>query len=29
MKNIKDMSMQELGAYVCSRLEEKGIKTVL
>lgn len=29
MKSIKDMSMEELGAYVCSRLEENGIKTVL
>ena len=29
MKSIKNMSMQELGAYVCSSLEEQGIKTVL
>ena len=29
MKNIKDMSMQELGSYVCSSLEKQGIKTVL
>ncbi|MEA3373156.1 MAG: hypothetical protein U9Q62_05625 [Campylobacterota bacterium] len=29
MKSIKVMSMEELGAYVCSRLEEQGIKTVL
>jgi hypothetical protein len=29
MKNIKDMSMEELAGYVCSQLEEEGIKTVL
>ncbi len=29
MKSIKEMSMQELGAYVCSALEKEGIKTVL
>jgi hypothetical protein len=29
MKPIKQMSMEELGAYFCSKLEEKGIKTVL
>jgi len=29
MKKIKDMSMEELGAYVCSQLEKHGIKTVL
>jgi len=29
MKSIKEMSMYELGAYVCSALEKEGIKTVL
>jgi hypothetical protein len=29
MKSIKAMSMAELGAYVCTKLEEHGIKTVL
>jgi len=29
MKSIKEMSMEELGAYVCSALEKEGIKTVL
>jgi len=29
MKNIKDMSMEELGAFVCSALEKEGIDTVL
>lgn len=29
MKSIHNMSMEELGAYVCSKLEEHGIKTVL
>ncbi len=29
MKSIKEMSMHELGAYVCSALEKEGIKTVL
>ena len=29
MKNIKDMSMEELAGYVCSQLEKEGIKTVL
>jgi len=29
MKSINDMSMEELGAYVCSALEDEGIDTVL
>lgn len=29
MKSIKEMSMEELGAYVCTQLENVGIKTVL
>ena len=29
MKRIAQMSMEELAAYVCSKLEEEGIKTVL
>ncbi len=29
MKSIADMSMEELAGYVCSHLEEEGIKTVL
>ncbi len=29
MKSIKDMSMAELAAYVCSALEKNGIDTVL
>ncbi len=29
MKTIKEMSMEELAAYVCSSLEEEGIETVL
>jgi len=29
MKKIKDMSMEELAGYVCSQLENEGIKTVL
>jgi len=29
MKSISQMSMEELAAYVCSKLEEKGIETVL
>jgi hypothetical protein len=29
MKSIAQMGMEELGAYVCSKLEEQGIKTVL
>jgi len=29
MKSIKNMSMEELGAFVCSALEQEGIKTVL
>jgi hypothetical protein len=29
MKPIAEMSMEELGAYVCSALEQEGIKTVL
>jgi len=29
MKTVKDMSMEELAAYVCTALEEKGIDTVL
>ena len=29
MKSIKDMSMEELGAYICSNLEKEGIDTVL
>jgi len=29
MKRIKDMSMEELGAFVCSALEQEGIDTVL
>ena len=29
MKSIKDMSMEELGAYVCSALEKEEIQTVL
>ena len=29
MKSIKDMSMEELGAYVCSALEKEGVDTVL
>ena len=29
MKRIAQMSMEELAAYVCSKLEEKGIETVL
>ena len=29
MKRIDEMSMEELAAYVCSKLEEQGIATVL
>jgi hypothetical protein len=29
MKTIKEMSMEELAAYVCSALEQEGIETVL
>lgn len=29
MKSIKEMSMEELAAYVCSALEQEGIETVL
>lgn len=29
MKSIKEMSMEELGAYICSALEKEGIETVL
>ena len=29
MKSIAEMSMEELAAYVCSKLGEKGIETVL
>ena len=29
MKSIKEMSMEELAAYVCSALEKEGIETVL
>jgi hypothetical protein len=29
MKSVKDMSMEELGAYVCSALEKEGVDTVL
>ena len=29
MKTIGEMSMEELAAYVCSKLEEAGIETVL
>jgi len=29
MKTIAEMSMEELAAYVCSKLEEAGIETVL
>jgi hypothetical protein len=29
MKSIKQMSMEELAAYVCSELEKEGIETVL
>ncbi len=29
MKSIKNMSMAELAAYVCSALEKNGIETVL
>ena len=29
MKSIKDMSMEELGAFICSALEKEGIETVL
>ena len=29
MKSIKDMSMEELAAYVCEALEKEGIETVL
>ncbi len=29
MKSIKQMSMEELAAYVCSALEKDGIETVL
>ena len=29
MKSIRDMSMEELAAYVCSQLEAAGIETVL
>ena len=29
MKPIKEMSMEELGAFVCSALEKEGIETVL
>ena len=29
MKSIKDMSMEELGAYICSALEKENIDTVL
>jgi len=29
MKSVKDMSMEELGAFVCSALEKEGIDTVL
>ena len=29
MKAVKDMSMEELGAFVCSALEKEGIDTVL
>lgn len=29
MKSIAEMSMEELAAYVCSKLEEEGIETVL
>jgi len=29
MKSIKNMSMEELGAFVCSALEQEGIETVL
>jgi len=29
MKSIKDMSMEELGAYICTNLEKEGIETVL
>ena len=29
MKTVKDMSMEELGAYICSSLEKEGIDTVL
>jgi len=28
MKSIKEMSMEELGAYVCSALEKEGIKWI-
>ena len=29
MKTVKEMSMEELGAYICSSLEKEGIDTVL
>ncbi len=29
MKSIKEMTMEELAAYVCSQLEKEGIETVL
>ena len=29
MKSISEMSMEELAAYICSKLGEKGIETVL
>ena len=29
MKSVKEMSMEELAAYVCSALEKEGIETVL
>ena len=29
MKSVKNMSMEELGAFVCSALEQEGIETVL
>ena len=29
MKSINDMSMEELGAYVCLALEKEGVDTVL
>ena len=29
MKGVSEMSMEELAAYVCSKLEEQGIETVL
>jgi len=29
MKEVKEMNMEELGAYICSALEKEGIDTVL